>query len=56
MEQITPAQAVQNLAAVVDQVALTGPQRRVLEESLRVLHALSRPLEAAPSSPAVEKS
>ena len=35
---MTPTQALENLAQLADQVALTGPQRRAINESIQILN------------------
>lgn len=46
MNTITPAQALENLARVAEAALLNGPDRRVINESIRVLTELTKPAAA----------
>lgn len=43
MNPVTPAQAIENLAKLADEVPLNGPSRRLINESIRVLYEIVTP-------------
>lgn len=43
MNEITPAQALENLARLAENALLNGPDRRAINESIRILSEIVKP-------------
>lgn len=55
---LTPQQALDNLARVAEAALLNGPDRRAINESIAVLHALvsNKPVPVAPTAEGGKKA